>query len=369
MLTWMLACSLNFGESPPLAPPDPQPAAEPAAQPLPRVIALITVDTWRADHFNPDHSPSLWTLAKDGERYTEAWSPIGLTTPAHVTMMTGLAPWEHGVEGNNHHGYTLAKDIPVVPERYPDWAKGAFVSAYPAGPAGGLARGWDVFDGPKSGERPGSDTVARALAWLPTDKPALMWVHVYEPHGPYVGVGRTERERYAEEVARADEALAPLIVALRERDALIVLTADHGEVLDEDRCSYQHERSISPHVLRVPLVRTGPGIAPAVIGRTVGLSDIPTLLAGEPVPGRPIWVAESGMCEEDCAPGCAPTGLLGRDRLVIDDFGQWVDRPGRGRFSIGDPRPETAATLDGIPPVRPPDGPRTDGARTLGYVE
>jgi hypothetical protein len=364
MLLWIVAGCLNFGESP-------SPSVEVVPQPSPShpVVALLTVDTWRADHFSATHTPVLWKLAESGERYTHAWSPIGLTTPAHVTMLTGMQPWEHGVEGNNHHGYVLGADVPTLLDRYGTWARGAFVSAYPAGPAGGLGRGWEVFDGPEAGERPGSATVKRALAWLPTDRPVLLWVHVYEPHGPYVGIGATESERYAEEVRRADAALAPLIAVLQARNATIVLTSDHGEVLDEERCSFQHERSISAHVLRVPLVRTGPGIAPAVIDRRVGLTDVPALLAGETAAQHARWIAESGMCETDCAPDCTPTGLAGRDRVVFDDGGQWVERPGRGRFAIGQPTQPSAAALDLVPPWKPPSASSTEGARALGYLE
>ena len=333
------------------------------------MVALITVDTWGADHVGPEHTPEIWRIAAEGERYTSAWSPMGLTTPSHATMLTGQAPWVHGVEANNHHGYTLGATPQTLPEQYPDWAHGAFVSAYPAGPEGGMRRGWDVFDGPDVGERPGSETVRRAMEWIPKDRPALLWVHVYEPHGPYVGTGATERERYGEEVLRADRAVAPLLKALKARGATIVITSDHGEVLDEERCSYQHERSISEHVLRVPLIRWAPGISAREISGRVGLMDVPALLAGQEIQPRPFWLAESGMCEPDCAPGCAPTGLTGRDRVALDGGGRMVDRPGFGRFTVGTPEPTLAAHLDSIPALKQPDGPGSDAAEALGYID
>jgi len=284
-------------------------------------------------------------------------------------MLTGQAPWNHGVEANNHHGYSLGATPKTLPEGYADWARGAFVSAYPAGPEGGMRRGWEVFDGPEAGERAGEETVRRAMAWMPTDRPVLLWVHVYEPHGPYIGVGETERERYAEEVLRADRALAPLLRSLKARGATIVITSDHGEVLDEERCSYQHERSISEHVLRVPLIRWSPDISQQVISGRVGLMDVPALLAGEAIEHRPVWLAQSGMCEPDCAAGCAPSGLSGRDKVAIDEGGRWVDRPGRGRFAEGSPAEDLQRHLDEIPPLRPPQGPSSDAAESLGYLD
>jgi hypothetical protein len=360
MILWLLACQLSS---------DPHLETAPGTGGSPPVVALITIDTWRADHLSPEMSPNVWALANEGERYTRAYSPMGLTTPAHGSMLTGLYPWEHGLAANNHHGYRLRPDVPVLPESFEGWARGAFVSAYPAGPEGGLERGWDIFVGPPEGERPGSVAVSAAMDWLPTDRPALLWVHVYEPHGPYVGSGVTERERYGAEVRRADALLGPLIDLLKVRGATIVVAADHGEVLDEERCSYQHERSISEHVLRVPLIRWGPGIKPAVSDAIIGLNDVPALLRGETPPPRSHWLAQSGMCESDCAPGCSPSGLTGRDTVVIDGGGRWVSRPGRGRFMVGQPADGLAAKLDSVPSVSAPASEANQAAKSLGYLE
>lgn len=343
---------------------------EPAARGAgPPVVALITIDTWRLDHLSPAHTPHLWALAEEGERWSTAWSPIGLTTPAHLSMWTGLAPWEHGVEGNNHHGYALDDSIPVLAEAPPfaSWARGAFVSAYPAGPEGGLARGWEVFDGPESGERPGTVAVERALAWLPPDRPALLWVHLYEPHGPYVGQSATDPERYAEEVRAADAALAPLLARLRQRGARIVVTADHGEVLLEERCGRQHERSVSDHVLRVPMLRWEPGTAPAVHEEWIGLMDVPQLLRGERPPARSHWLAESGLCEVGCSPGCSPPGLLGRDRIGIAPEGRWLLRGGRAQ-AVGAPPAGLRGAVEALPAVARPGAADAEEAAVLGYT-
>ncbi len=346
-------------------------APPPPAHPT---VALLTVDTWRLDHFSSSHTPTLWDLAEEGERFTNAWSPIGLTSPAHATMLTGLPPWAHGMEANNHHGYSLRGDVRVLPERFPGYRAGAFVSAYPAGPEGGLSRGWEVFDGPEAGERSGEETVTRALAWLPDDAPTLLWVHVYEPHGPYEGEGATDAARYAEEVARADARLAPLVAALRRRRARIVVAADHGEVLLEETCGRQHERSTSPHVLRVPLVRWSPDAAPVVRGDRVGLAAVPELLSGAPwgtggLRPEPVSLAESGICEPGCAPGCRPPGVAGRDRVAIDDGGRWVRRPGRGTYAEGRPDPANKVLVEAIPAVPEAPGP-VDAAslQALGYT-
>jgi len=339
----------------------------------PPVVALVTIDTWRLDHFRADLTPRIWTLAKGGERYTQAWSPIGLTSPAHATMLTGKQPWEHGMEANNHHGFRLPAEVPRVLD-HPEFdgiAKGAFVSAWPAGPAGGLDRGFDVFDGPESGERPGKVTVDRALEWLPTDAPAFIWVHVYEPHGPYEGLGATDAERYAEEVRKADKLLTPLLDALEARGSLIVVAADHGEVLLEEKCGRQHERSVHDAVLRVAMVRHGPGIAPAVVDEMVGLEDVPDLLLGKPATPDAFRLAESGICEPGCSPGCTPIGVKGRDRVGIASDGARVHLRGGRVRTTGTPEKDLIDAVVAIPAV--PDPRREDVDREslekLGYQE
>ena len=335
--------------------------------PTAEVVALITVDTWRADHFNAELTPTLWKLAEEGQYFTQAYSPMGLTSPSHATMFTGQMPWEHGMEANNHHGYRLDPSTPVLADRFPGFRTGAFVSAYPAGPEGGLSRGWDHFSGPESGERPGWEAVKEAVEWLQVDSPSLLWVHVYEPHGPYIGQGATDRERYAEEVQRSDAILTPLIRLLRARGARIVLASDHGEVLDEEICGRQHERSSSDHVLHVPLVRWDPSGEHQKIRDLVGLDQVPALLSGEKWQTTPVWLAESGTCEPGCN-GCSPAGLSGRDRVAIGVSSRLTLRPGSGWLSEGSPPGDWRDRLESIPPLPDPTTEEViEQGQSLGY--
>lgn len=360
-------------------------------------VLLVTVDTWRADHLNATTSPNAWALAQRGRRFANAWSPIGLTTAAHATILTGLRPPDHGLRGNNHHGYRLGPEPPTLPERFAaaGWDTAAFVSSWPALGDSGLGRGFAVADGPPAGERPSADTLAAAQAWL-AERPGpwMLWVHLNDPHGPYtpapedlaaVGGGQDDAARYAGEVHQADRLLGPLLAEAEARGAWVLLTADHGEVLTEERCGWQHERSSSPVVLRVPLVLAGPGLDPGVEQELqAGLTDVfPTLLAlaGLPDPGghagldlrtarvedRAAWVAESGLCDPECAAGCAPTGFLGKDRVVFGrDGGVYRARPGAP--PTGDPT--LAEALSGYPaPAAEPAGGDGERVRGLGYVE
>src|ERR1700745_3438814 len=75
------------GSTPPSKPPD---------------IFLITIDTLRADHvhcygYANGSTPALDALAKDGVRFTNAFTPIPVTTWSHASILTGLLPGSHGV--------------------------------------------------------------------------------------------------------------------------------------------------------------------------------------------------------------------------------------------------------------------------------
>ncbi len=363
--------------------------------PGPPGVLLVTVDTWRADHLTATHSPNAWRLGHSGLRFEDAWSPIGLTTAAHASLFTGRQPPATGVRGNNHHGYELAGSFTTVAESFAaaGWSTAAFVSGWPAGPAGGLEQGWERFSGPLAGEREGTTAVAEAVSWIGARRQRwLAWVHLYEPHGPYAPPAEdlqavdgqdTDRDRYGGEVHAADRYLAPLLEAARGAGASIVLTSDHGEVLDEERCGWQHERSATPEVLRIPLVIAGPDIEPATRSERVGLVDLyPTLhgLAGltppaghdgqdllsAPHEGRAVWVGEAGLCDPECAAGCRPAGFAGKDVVVYAGDRSCRDRrgtPGTGDASL-------APHLEGWRPVQLPTT-SEDAARTeaLGYTE
>ncbi|MDZ7730203.1 MAG: sulfatase [Natrialbaceae archaeon] len=69
-------------------------------------VVVIVVDTARAsDAFDSSVMPSLSRLARQGTRYTSAYSSAPWTLPAHASLFTGTYPTRHGA-----HGETLALD-------------------------------------------------------------------------------------------------------------------------------------------------------------------------------------------------------------------------------------------------------------------
>jgi hypothetical protein len=258
-----------------------------------------------------------------------------------------------------------------------------------------MAQGFESFSGPESGERGSAIAVSEAKLWIEAQVgPWFAWVHLYEPHGPYEPsheddlFGQGDRARYAGEVHGADRTAGPLYDLAEATGSTLIITSDHGEVLDErlehyDECNWQHSRTATEGVLRVPLVVAGPRVTAAVYDARVGLSDIfqtahellglsaavvegaGTLL---PPTNREFWVAESGLCDETCATGCDPAGVEGKDLVVFGADSVLVQRPGVGL--IGEAT--LARELEGVAlPSAPSDhvDRQPELARELGYLQ
>jgi arylsulfatase A-like enzyme len=110
----------------------------------------------------------------------------------------------------------------------------------------------------------------------------LAWVHLYEPHAPYVPHAGFERgagdqAAYASEVAWVDAQLGRLFAQLARdgwlEDTLVIVFADHGEALGE-RGYWGHHVALDRWLTDVPLVVRAPGISPAVREDLVDVGDI-----------------------------------------------------------------------------------------------
>jgi arylsulfatase A-like enzyme/Flp pilus assembly protein TadD len=292
----ILGC--NGGETAPSRPPD---------------VLVVTIDTARADRFSftgssPVATPAVDALARDGAAFLQAVSHVPVTLPAHATIFTGLLPSRHGVRSNGL--FRLDPDTTTLAERLRErgYATGAFIAAVVLDRRYGLDQGFDVYDDlmdardPASHvgfpQRRGEKVAAAALEWLGRieEQPTFLWVHLFDPHEPY-DPPEPERSRYPGspydgEIAYVDRVIGKLLDGYksvgRYRDAVILLTADHGESLGEHG-ERSHGIFIYDATVHVPLILKAAGIAPGLrIEAQVGHVDLfPTLLAlvGAEIPG------------------------------------------------------------------------------------
>jgi choline-sulfatase len=270
-------------------------------------VFLVTVDTLRADHihsygYDPIQTPALDGLAKDGIRFTEAFTPSPITNISHTTILTGLLPSSHGV---NDFAVPLAVTHPtwagLLKER--GYCTAAFIGSVVLDSialAPGLDRGFDFYDNfpehPQTQsrwgrvERRGMVVVQHAEKWLDANRsgPYFVWIHLYDPHDPYEPpppYSRTYKDHlYDGEIAYADSALSGFVKYLKSREwydnSLLIVVGDHGEGLGEHH-EDTHGIFLYDSTTRVPLILKLPGDADAgrVVHSQVRTTDIlPTVL-------------------------------------------------------------------------------------------
>jgi arylsulfatase A-like enzyme/Flp pilus assembly protein TadD len=253
-------------------------------------LIFVTIDTLRADRLGVYGSPNVATPALDGIARAGALAPeatvhVALTRPSHVSLLTGLLPYQHGIRDNVSPA--LGSEIPTLATllRPLGFRTGAFVSSIVLSKQSGLDRGFetygDRFEAGGEGDdarflntlqKRGDLTLDEAVQWLervPKQERVFLWLHLYDPHDPYEPpepyATRYEGRPYDGEVAWTDELIRRLDAALerlgRREQALLVITADHGEGLGEHQ-ETGHGFFVYQSTLRVPLIVRGPGISP-----------------------------------------------------------------------------------------------------------
>lgn len=284
------------------AEPDPTPKGNP-----PKHLILISIDTLRADHlgaygYKRPISPNIDALALEGGVIERHYSCYPLTLPAHLTQFTGVSSLGHRVRDNLHH--RLPDELRTLAEslKAGGLSTGAFVSAHTMKAGSGLERGFDTYDDStvrelQAGkltisERKAAETLKLAGDWVAgrgSDN-FFCFIHLFDPHAPYLkhddlglDLPADSIGRYDGEIAYTDRELGKFIKRLKDvgvyEDALIVITADHGEGLGEHG-ELTHGFYVYDTTTHVPLILRGRGVKPAtrVPGITRNYDLAPTLL-------------------------------------------------------------------------------------------
>ena len=297
----------------------------------PRDIVLITIDTLRADHLGTygyprGTSPHIDRWFTDALIVERSYSTSASTPPSMVSLLSGVVPTVHQVR---QYYQLVPEDVPFVSEMLPlEYETAAFVSNIVlTNEALGIAGRFDHFDDFVDEkepnrliyERTARRTTNAALAWLATERdqtrPLFLWVHYIDPHGPYipppdwprrfeheghrpVGPGDVPGyvldatvtdawdyvDRYDDEIRYVDHDVGRLMrildLELGLDDALVVLSADHGESLDDHELWFRHGHGVYEEVIRVPFLMRGPGAERRIErGPSLGTDVVPTLLA------------------------------------------------------------------------------------------
>ncbi len=301
-------------------------------------IILIGVDSLRASSMSVYGYPRLTTphIAKFAEGATlfeNNFSPHIPTTSGYATMLTGRDCFGTQIVSLRHQGDMRAEVRPIQ-----EILKEAGYATTCVGFRSASARNFDTYidfegwgAGPDGSSRKAEHLNAVALPELARlaaqEPPFFLFLRHMDPHSPYLPPAPYNRMFYsgdacdpakttmrpamefkpfcdyfaswmppgitdaAYEVAQYDGAIAymdaciqNIFTAVEElglaNDTIVVLTADHGETLDEHECWFDHHGTYD-NTLHVPLIIRYPGAVPA--GKRVSgysqLKDLtPTLL-------------------------------------------------------------------------------------------
>jgi len=283
-------------------------AQKAAPRPTPRPnLLLVTIDTLRPDHlhcygYDQIQTPSIDSLASDGIRFEQAYTPIPITLPAHTVMLTGTYPMMSGMHDFSGNNLNPEQATLATVLRARGYDTGAVIAAAVLDRRFGLNHGFDFYydhfnfsrlaeSNLDFMERPANEVVDQALKWLakPRQRPFFLWVHLYDPHHPYhppAPFNETYKANlYDGEIAFADTQLGRLLGYLKQRriynQTVIALAGDHGEGLGEHG-EKTHGFFIYNTTLHVPLIlkpSAGMKFTNRVVKKDISLLDLmPTLL-------------------------------------------------------------------------------------------
>ena len=335
-------------------------------------MILVTVDTLRTDRLGcyggqSPATPAFDRLAREGTLFENAIATNPLTLPAHVSILTGRSPGEHGVHGNGN--FALADGVPTLGTILSGagFATGAFVGAFPLAYRFGLGRGFGIYDddfgnmeAPGRGvvpryERRAREVNERARRWLDARRPEerfFLWVHYFDPHFEYVPeepyASRYPGRPYDGEVAATDAALGEILADMDRlgmaASTAVVVVADHGEGLGDHGEAF-HGVFLYDATIHVPLIIRAPGItrAGSRVRTSVSGADVaPTTLAILGIAGTAGMTGRSALSSMSAAtvfenPGSprvalhegtaadAPPEPVFAEAVVSESYGPWFE--------------------------------------------
>ena len=342
-------------------------------------VFLLAIDSLRADAVFGDRvsTPHIDAFAGRGAAFRQCVSTTTSTTPSFSSILTGCYPPKHGVRGLQ--GYRLSSSVTTMAEAFS--SAGYHTHAEVTGPllpATGILRGFEDANHRQGYKVPfmnwRDDVVEKMRSYV---DPWLMLLHIWEVHRPYRAppdfTKRWDKAGYEAAVTAVDEWLEPVFEAAGD-NTIIVITGDHGEdypdtpfeqklirAARKSRKSFKlskwfpyldkkfqalavgHGFALHEHLVRVPLIISGPGVAAASVADQVRHIDLfPTLadLCGVPVPTdvdgrslRPLF--EGGSLPEEPAYMEAVGVKLEGNRIEGARTPDWkLLRPGGGRPAL-----------------------------------
>lgn len=302
-------------------------------------ILLVAIDSLWASHmgcygYHRQTTPYMDAVAAEGVLFTENFCPHVPTTSGYGSMLTGLDCFSNTLVALRHEG-GMPDDVKSLPEILREFGYESTCVGFQGNPA---ARGFDNYlnYGSWGGwdERPLrkaenlNDVVVPELDRLAAgDKPFFLFLRHLDPHSPYLPPSPYDRMFYHGDecdptnhsldpmkefkpfrdyllswmppgitdsdyvIAQYDGAVAYMdaciqvllnqlyVLGLRD-NTLVIISADHGETLDEHECWFGHH-GMYECTLHIPLIMRLRGVLPAgdiIDGITLHQDLAPTVM-------------------------------------------------------------------------------------------
>lgn len=315
-------------------------------------------------------SPTIDRLSREGVRCVHAVSTTSWTLPSHAAMLTGLYDSAHGLVDNGlrlaEEHVTLAEVLGGAGYQTAGFFGGPYLH-----PTFGFGQGFETYEScmtklpdDAGGERvrdesrseesvshadvTGPRTLERFSSWLESadDRPMFVFLHLWDVHYDYIppkgyaemfdpdysgevtaedymrngaihaGMAARDLQHvialYDAEIRFTDDILGQILERLEQHgrleDALVVVTADHGQEFFEHG-GKGHQRTLHEEVIRVPLIFRWRGRLPAgrVVRDQVRLIDL-----------MPTVLGLAGVASEAEVQGRDLTSLLRGGRLAAE---------------------------------------------------
>jgi arylsulfatase A-like enzyme len=302
-------------------------------------VLLFGIDSLRSSHmslygYNRLTTPHIDKFAAGGTVFFKHFSPSIPTTPAYASMLTGMDCFGSDVVALRHKGQ-LGDHVKTLAEVLGDQGYNTTCIGFTGNPSSRGFQNYLNFEGwaaDESGRSPKAEKLNEVaipeLKRLATDdKPFFLFLRHMDPHSPYLPPkpyerlfyggnefdpdnhsldplyafkpfvdyftswfpqGCTDAEyidaQYDGAIAYMDSCIQNLLTYVEtlgiEEETLVVITADHGETLNEHECYYDHHGLYDSN-LTIPLILRFPGKVPANQGfqEVTQIKDVmPTIL-------------------------------------------------------------------------------------------
>lgn len=307
-------------------------------------VLFLAIDSLRADAIFGDHidTPNIDGFARRGAAFTQCVSTTTSTTPSFSSMLTGCYPPKHGVRGLQ--GYRLNPALTTTAEAFAGagYQTHAEVTG-PLLPETGILRGFE-----DAVHRPGYKV--RFMSWRDPVvekmrsyvEPWFMLLHIWEVHRPYRSPPdfrkRWDKTGYEAAVGAVDEWLKPVFDAAGD-DAIVVITGDHGEDYPDSEWEQKLIRAARKARRKLKLGRWFPYVdnklAQLAVGHGFALYDhlvrVPLIVSG---PGVPMVSIDQQVRHVDLFPTLAelcklekPAGIDGRSLLPLMEGASLPEEP------------------------------------------